>query len=124
MKNRSVRPDRFDWAQFKILLRTSIRMDFRSSRGMMGRWENIPSIWGSFIFYALMGTSLAGGLLQNTTPFSYTVLIVSYSMVMVAFAVMLEYEQTILQPEDEFIIGPLPVSSKTVRLAKFCNLIF
>ncbi len=102
----------------------SIRMDFRSSRGMLGRWKKVPSIWGSFIFYALMGTSLAGGLISEATPFTYTVLVISYSMVMVAFAVMLEYEQTILQPEDTFILGPLPVSSKTVLLAKFCNLIF
>jgi len=118
------RPNRFDWGQFKILLSMSIRMDFRSSRGMLGRWKKIPSIWGSFIFYALMGTSLAGGLLPDSTSFAYSILAIAYSMVMVAFAVILEYEQTILQPEDESIIGPLPVSPKTVLFAKFCNLIF
>ena len=125
MKNHFARPDRFDWAQFKLLLFTSIRMDFRSSRGMLGRWKKIPSVWGSFIFYAVMGTSLAGGLLSGRiTPFAFTVFVYLYSMIMVAFAVIVEYEQTILKPEDEWIIGPLPVSQKTVLFAKFCNLIF
>ncbi len=124
MRHRFARPDRLDWVQFKLLLFTSIRMDFRTSRGMLGRWKKLPSVWGSFIFYTVMGTSLAGGLLPEITLFAYTVLIYLYSMIMVAFAVIVEYEQTILKPEDEWIIGPLPVSRKTVLFAKFFNLVF
>jgi hypothetical protein len=124
MKNHSFQSNRFDWNQFQNLLFTSIRLDFRGSRGMLGRWKRMPAIWGSLIFYGFMGMSLAGGLFYKTTPFPYAVFILAYSMVMVAFAVMLEYDRVILQPEDELILGPLPVSSKTYLLAKFCNLMF
>lgn len=91
---------------------------------MLGRWKKMPAIWGSLIFYGFMGMGMAGGLFFKTTPFSYAVFILAYSMVMVAFAVMLEYERVVLQPEDEVILGPLPISSKTYLLAKFCNLMF
>ena len=59
-----------DWEQYRTLLRVSIRMDFRGIwRG--GGLRGLSSIARSMIFYTLMGTTLAAGLVSQATPFMY-----------------------------------------------------
>ena len=113
-----------DWDQFKILVGVSIRMDFRSHQGMGSHRRRISPIFRSLIFYCIMGGSLAGSLILRTTPFLFSLLTLSYSMAMMAFAVILEFGNTIVNPEDAEILAYRPIGSRTYFLAKLCNLLF
>lgn len=124
MSDRLFRALGADWDQFKTLLAVSIRMDFRGHRGMGGHRRRLSPIVGSLIFYVWMGGFLAGSLVTKATPFLYSLLTLAYSMVMMAFAVILEFGNTIINPEDRDVLAFRPISSRTYFLARFCNLLF
>lgn len=113
-----------DWDQFKVLVGVSIRLDFRSHQGMGSHRRRLSPIFRSLIFYGIMGGSLAGSLVLRTTPFLFSLLTLSYSMAMMAFAVILEFGNTIVNPEDAEILAYRPIGSRTYFLAKLCNLLF
>ncbi|MBN2414359.1 hypothetical protein JXO52_00880 [bacterium] len=117
--------ERIDWRQFRALLRVSITMDFRGHRGLnQQQRKKISPLWWSMIFYALMSMGLSGGLVPVATPFLYTFLILSYSMVMVVFSVILEFSNSIINPDDGDIMGFRPINSRTYFSARLCNLLF
>jgi hypothetical protein len=112
-----------DWDQFKTLLSLSIRMDFRV-RGEGTKKRKISPVFRSLIFYGFMGLFLAISLVTKVTPFLYSLLILTYSMVMMAFAVILEFSNTLLDPDDVDILSHRPVRSRTYFLSRLCNLLF
>ncbi len=112
-----------DWEQFKAMLVTSIRMDFRGQPGPGGK-RRLSPVTRSLIVVAIMGTALAAGLMNRATPFFYALLILSYSMVMTAFSVILELGQTLINPEDGDVLSHRPVTSRTYFMARLTNLLF
>ncbi len=110
--------------QLRVLLATSIRLDFRGHRGFGQQKRKIPPLFMSMLFYFFMSIGLAGGLVSLATTFSYSLLILSYSMVMVIFSVMIEFGNTIVNPEDGDILTFRPITSRTYFLARLFNLIF
>ena len=113
-----------DWDQFKALLIVSIRMDFRGHRGMGGRHRRMSPIFRSLIFYAVMGSTLSVSLAPKAGIFLYSILTLAYSMTMTAFAVILEFGNTLINPDDAEVLGCRPIHSRTYFLAKLCNLMF
>ena len=113
-----------DWIQFKALLITSIRMDFRGSRGSTGRRRRVSPIVWSLIIYGVMGGSLAGSVVDQTAPFLYSLLVLAYAMVMMIFAVVLELGNTILATDEAEVLAHRPMSYRTYFLAKLGNLVF
>jgi len=77
----------------------------------------------SLIFHGMMGVFLAGNLAPRATPFFYTLLILSYSMVMMVFSVILELGNTIINPDDADVLGHRPISPRTYFLARLFNLL-
>ncbi len=113
-----------DWDQFRILLSVSIRIDFRRHRGLSSTRRKIsPFIW-SLIFYGFISLGLAGSLVTKATPFMYSLLILTYSMAMIVFSVLLEFGNTIVSPNDTDVLAFRPISSRTYFLAKLANLFF
>ena len=116
---------RIDWNQFRALLRVSITMDFRGHRGLNPQHRRkLSPLWWSLIFYTFMSIGLSAGLVAVATPFLYSLLIFSYSMVMAVFSVILEFSNSIINPDDGDIIGFRPINSKTYFTARLCNLMF
>lgn len=113
-----------DWIQFKRILTLSIRLDLRGGRGVWRQRGKVSPIFGTLIFYGLMGACLAGSLVLKTTPFLYSLLTFSYSMVMIAFTVILEFENTIIHQDDVEVLAHRPVRLRTYFLAKLCNILF
>ncbi len=124
MINRILQNFGIDGKQFKVLLRISIRMDFRAHQGLGTQRRRLSPIFRSLIFYSIMGGSLAVSLIQRTTPFLFSLLTLTYSMAMMAFAVILEFGNTIISPDDGEILSPRPIGSRTYFLAKLSNLLF
>ncbi|MFC1501900.1 hypothetical protein ACFL6A_00640 [bacterium] len=113
-----------DWDQFRILLSVSIRIDFRRHRGLSSTRRKIsPFIW-SLIFYGFISLGLAGSLVSKANPFMYSLLILTYSMAMIVFSVLLEFGNTIVSPDDTDVLAFRPISSRTYFLAKLANLFF
>ncbi len=113
-----------DWNQFKTLLSISILTDFRGHRTIGRQHRKLsPLVW-TLIFYGIMGLSLAASLVPRAKVFLFSLLILTASMVMMAFAVILEFGNTIINPEDTDVLAFRPISSRTYFLAKLCNLLF
>ena len=112
-----------DWDQFKTLLSVSVRIDFRGSWGGGGRRRKLSPIFRSLIFYGLMGGTLAVTLASRATPFLFSLLTLAYSMVMMAFAVILEFGNSIINPEDAEVLIHRPIHPRTYFLARLCNLL-
>ena len=66
-----------DLDQLKILIINAIRIDFRESRGIGIKRRKISPIVWSLIFYLIMGSSMAVGLVMKATPFFYAFLLLS-----------------------------------------------
>jgi len=113
-----------DWDHFRALLRISIQIDFRGSWGREGHRRRLSPILRSMIFYVIMGGSLAGSLVSRTTPFLFSLLTLAYSMVMMAFGVILEFGNAIINPDDADVLVHRPIRSRTYFLAKLGNLLF
>jgi len=73
------------------------------------------------IVYAILGGSMAAGLLQNTSSFLYAVLVFGYSMLMMTLAALFEISNS---PEDGELLSFRPVSTATVLTARTANLLF
>ena len=108
-----------DWQSFKALLSVLLRIDFRGKGG--GGKRVHASIVRSLIFYTLMGSTLAASLVSCTTPFMYAFLTLSYSMVMMAFSVILEFGHSFLNPDDVDILLHRPLTSRTYFLSKVAH---
>ena len=113
-----------DWRRFTALLAVSIRIDFRGSWSRSQQKRKFSPILRSAIFYTMMGGWMAVSLASHASPFMYAFLMLSYSMVMMAFAVLLEFGNAIINPEDAEILLFRPIDSRTYFVAKLCNLLF
>jgi hypothetical protein len=112
-----------DWNQFRAMLQVSIRMDFRGFSGRRSG-KRLAPIFRSLFFYGFMGLFLSTTLAGKVPLFIYSLLILTYSMFMMAFAVILEFGNSIVHPDDGDILGHRPVTSRTYFLARLANLLF
>lgn len=112
----------FDWVQFRILFRLFSRLDIRRGRDNKKKRRFSPLTISLFI-YGCLGASMAGSLVHQTV-FVYTLLTLSYAMVMAASAVILEMSQNLLYPEEAEVLLYRPIHSRTYFWAKLANLLF
>lgn len=110
--------------QFRLLLLNAIRMDFRESRKSGSRKRKMSPITWALIFYGFMGISMAVSLVPRTGPFYYTVFMFAYSMMMMAFMVIFEFNSSLFYMNDVDVIMHRPISSQTFLAVKICNLLF
>lgn len=114
-----------DWLQFKILFLTSLKIELRENRGVGRKYKRkLSPLLSSLIFYIGMGLILAANLAPRTNPFMYSMLILVYSMVMSGFSVILEFGNSILNPDDWDVLTYRPINSRTYFCAKLSNLLF
>lgn len=113
-----------DWAACKALLTVSIRMDFRAQSTQSGGKRRMAPMVRGAVFYGIMGCSLAASLAARATPFLYSFLTIAYSMAMMAFAVILEFGNTIINPDDVDVLAHRPINEQTYFTAKAGNLLF
>ncbi len=113
-----------DWHQFKALLMVSIRMDFRPQQtGAVDHQKKSP-ISRSLIFHSLMSLLLSTSLAPRTSLSFFLFLMITYSMVMIMFGVILDFGNIIIHTNDADILTHRPISSRTYFLTKYCNFLF
>ncbi len=116
-----------DARQYEALLSTSLTLDFRSTsllshRGV-GSGSRSALLLTNFIYF-LFSSVLGIFLLGEGNLRLYIWMLLSYSMVMLAMAILIEFGSTVINPDDFQILGARPVSSRTYFAVKFSNLAF
>ncbi|MCJ7811840.1 hypothetical protein MUP95_00785, partial [bacterium] len=113
-----------DWDQFKTLFIISIRMDFRMQRASTEEHPKRSPIFRILIFHGLMSIFLASSLAPRVSLSLFSFLMLTYSMVMIMFAVILDFGNIIIFTDDADILLHRPISSRTYFLARYGNFLF
>jgi hypothetical protein len=115
-----------DPAQFRVLLRLFLRLDFRgasmagvSSRG--GAATGARALIIMAIMYTVAGAFLAVLVLANKNLFFTGTVYLTYLMVMIGAVVLMEFYSIITSPDEFGILGYRPLSSRTYFFAKITH---
>jgi len=117
---------RVDEVQFRALLKIHLLLDFRATRLRSAHRQRsqLYSFVISLIFYFLVGIFTAFSALRLFDFFGFAFLTFSVSMVLVAMAIIIEFNEIIINPEDAEILAHRPVDSRTYFWVKMVNLLF
>jgi hypothetical protein len=116
-----------DWRQVRLLIRINIINDFRGVNnpfsGNATKRGKIPGIVILMLMNLLMSIFL--GMLHLFINDFFTGLVIAGlgAMSVVALQILLEFGHTIISPDEYYIIGPHPVTSKTFYIAKLAHLL-
>ncbi len=117
-----------DPVQVKALFIASLKLDFRKSglaKGMkLGKSSRKSTFWYTILSYCFISIFMALGIFKVTDVASYSFLILTISMVMLAMAVIIEFHEIIINPLDADILGHRPITSRTFFVARLANLFF
>jgi hypothetical protein len=124
MKQGIIKSRKLDWYQVAELVKISMRMDLRDQRNRPDNKKRVSPLLRSLIFYVILSITLSTNLVLHAHLFTYVFFVLTYSMVMTAFSVLLDFSQMILQPQDVNVLSHRPLSSRTYFTAKLANLLF
>lgn len=116
-----------DWRHVKALLAVYFKQDLRSGKAAMRPDKNqyIKTNWALLM---LVGTYSIMGLIVGMIAFTgadvlfYSILALSFTLIVVALAIVIESGNVLFNEAEADVIGHLPVGSKTIFLAKVINL--
>lgn len=117
-----------DYEQWRILVRTALKLDFRTS-GLGGSAYNTHSEggWGKFIapvmLYIVMGSVFAFLATVIEDVFLSGILVLTFVMFIVGTTLLLDYQSVITSPDDYLILASQPISSRTYFAARLTNVI-
>ena len=114
---------RIDEVQFRALLRIHLLLDFRSSR-IGGSSSRKQSFVLNLIFYVIIGLFVGLSGLRLFDLFGFAFLTLTVSMVLTAMAIIIEFNEIIINPEDAEILGHRPIDTRTYFWVKMANLLF
>lgn len=131
-----------DYAQWRVLTRTMLRIDFRGASGLSlgassaGSGSGKGVLIGSMIMYFVMGiyvamivgytVGMAGNdpadVVHRGTLLGGTVGLTMVGMI-VGMAVLVDFKSVVISPDDYEILAHQPVSSRTYFLVKLTNVL-
>lgn len=116
-----------DLTQLRILFRIGVKLDSRTIGTHYQLAESQASKYALFwtmFSYVLFSLFFSMLLITLKDIFTYFYLLFTYTMLMMAMAVLIEFYSIVLYPEDLEILGPQPISSRTYFISKLLNLGF
>ena len=118
-----------DASQWRALVRTGLRLDFRrpsldSRRGARAERGAVRALLGSLVLYGVSGVFF--GMVAIFVPDTLVAgtLVISAVMFMVAATILIEFHTVVISPDDHAILGHLPIESRTYFAARLANLLF
>ena len=111
------------WIQIRYLLVLFLRLDLRESRGQGGKKHRMPRIFWNLIIYLIMGLSFSAQLIAHATPAEYCFFMLTYSMVMVAFAFLVDFHTVLFREDDYDILGHLPLTHSIYAIGILSHLL-
>ncbi|MEW6208673.1 MAG: hypothetical protein AB1631_09925 [Acidobacteriota bacterium] len=116
-----------DWRHVKTLLAVYFKQDLRSGKAAM-RPDKNKYIRTNWALLMLVGTYSVMGLIVGMIAFTgadvlfYSILALSFTLIVVALAIVIESGNVLFNESEADVIGHLPVGSRTIFLAKVINL--
>jgi len=114
-----------DYHQWKTLTRTALKVDFRGAPSLQTRRRGSGqrSMIIQMVVYSAMGLFIAILLSPVQDLYLGALILVAYTMFMIGTAALLDYNATIVSPDDYAILGYRPVSSRTYFAARLTNVL-
>ena len=114
-----------DALQYHWLLQASLKMDFRSTNPMHRRSGGTRSALRSTVLVNLIFSGMMSLLLAwRFGTFFFAVIMLGYSMAMLAMMILTEFGLAVISPDDHLILAHRPISSRTFLAVRFSNLMF
>jgi len=110
--------------QYWHLLRVSLLLDFRRQNALSSGQSTPSALLTTCLVYGIFSLLLALFTFRVLDLFHYSLIFLSYSMLMIAFIVLSEFGATIVSPDDYEILGHRPITSRTYFAVKLSNLLF
>jgi hypothetical protein len=119
-----------DYEQWRALTRASLKLDLRTAslgqsayrRADKGGASHRPLIMVLFI-YVVMGVFVGTLVWAMKDVFLSGTIFLSYTMVMTAFLVLIDFSAVVISPDDFAILGYHPVSSRTYFISRLTNVL-
>jgi len=120
-----------DYGQWRALTRVALKLDLRgASLGTAGYQQAggqgtnaVFQIILRFGFYLIFGVFLASLVVINQDAFFTGTVLISYTMIVVALLILVDFGAVVISPDDFVILGPQPVSSRTYFIARLTNVL-
>jgi len=121
---------RVDYDQWRALTRTALKLDLRTAQmgqafsQQPGRSQGAYRQWISrLLIYIIMGGVLGPLVWAAEDVFLSGTVILTYTMVMTAMLVLIDFGAVVVSPEDFAILGYQPVTSRTYFITRLTNVL-
>ncbi|MBE0643615.1 MAG: hypothetical protein IH600_06010 [Bacteroidetes bacterium] len=127
MINRLLTAFDIDPVQFRALLSTSLKTDFRtgifaSSRRKPSK-RRFPGLWQIAVFYGFLGLVLSFIIIENNDLFFTGTVMITFVMFSVATSMLVEFQSIVVSPDDYTVLAHRPISSRTFFASRMANLL-
>jgi len=116
-----------DYGQWLAITKAALIVDLRTSTFVRGRHGQqvraVGALIGQMVFYSLMGAFVGAFVLIAGDLFLSSNLVLTYVMFMVGTAALLDHNAAITSPDDFYILGFRPVTSRTYFAARLANVL-
>ena len=115
-------------SQLWTLLKVYLKQDFRGANTFLkpGKVDAVASNWAMLLMvamYLLLGLALASSVLIGIDLFFFEFITCTFTIFIVSLAVVAESGNVIFNDSEGDVMGHLPISSRTLFLAKVINLL-
>src|SRR5438093_5441870 len=113
-----------DFFQLKVLVKIAIRASFRGHEPDSSKSERFirSGFRNLLVTYFITSMGLCAMAVVCANLITYNTLVISYGMMMTAFAVLIEYNDLILNTDDAEILFTKPITSQTIYWARLITL--
>lgn len=116
-----------DYVQWRALTSVALKLDVRAGGAAVAAVNNQrgggKTILGRLFGYGLLGIFMALAAAFIGDRFAASMIVLSYIVVVVATAMLMDLNGVILSPTDYGVLGAQPVSSRTYFAAKLTNIL-
>ena len=116
-----------DYVQWRAITKTALLVDLRTStfvRGPQGQQvKAIAALIGQLLFYTVTGAFISAFVIFAGDLFLAASMVLAYVMFMVGTAALLDHNAAITSPDDYYILGFRPVTSRTYFAARIANIL-
>ncbi len=116
-----------DYVQWRALTVAALKLDLRAGGSAVAAVNNQrggggKAILGRLFGYALLGIFMALAAAFIADRFAASMIVLSYVIVVIATAMLMDLNGVILSPTDYGVLGAQPISSRTYFAAKLTNI--
>ncbi|MGE5359906.1 MAG: hypothetical protein ACM3NQ_12895, partial [Bacteroidales bacterium] len=113
-----------DWAQWRALVVTGIRLDLRAPGAVQGGAAGIQRLLALGAMNLVLGLALGALALFVPDVFVSGSLVLTVTMVLVAISIVMEFAVVVISPLDYDVLGCQPISAATYLAARVANVLF